>query len=380
MRVAFVTHSLETGGSERQVAALAKGLAEAGHDVAVVVLRPGGVLEAELRESGVRVVSLGTQDWYRPSGLRRITSVLRSLQPDVIHPYQSLPNVVMTFLRPFLGSATLVWGVRDAHVESTRQDPRAKSLSSASAVLSRFADLIIVNSEAGRRFHLRRGYPQHKLVVIENGIDTHKFRPNPVSRARIRQEWNVADDRHLVGLVARLHPVKGHRTFIEAAGIVAQRAPSIEFVCVGPHDGPERSALDHLARARGLQLRLRWSGERADMPAVYTALDVCCLSSTREGFPNVVAESMACGTPCVVTDVGDAAAIVDGAGTVVASPDPCALADGIESLLSRAEREGEELHESVRARIEKHYSVDRLVSRTVKVLEEAASKRRPLGV
>jgi glycosyltransferase involved in cell wall biosynthesis len=376
MRVAFVTHSLETGGSERQVAALAKGLAEAGHDIAIVVLRPGGVLETELRDSGVRFVSLGPQDWYRPSSLRRIASLLRSLQPDVIHPYQSLPNVVMTFLRPFVGSGTLVWGVRDAHVELTRRDPGARALSSVSAVLSRFADLIVVNSEAGRRFHLRRGYPKDKLVVIQNGIDTNQFRPNPVGRARIRQEWNIADDRQLVGLVARLHPVKGHRTFIEAAGILTQRAPSIEFVCVGPDDGPQRSALEELARSCGLQSRLRWSGERADMPAVYAAFDVCCLSSTREAFPNVVAESMACGTPCVVTDVGDAAAIVDGTGTVVASSDPCALANGIESLLSRVEREGAELHKSVRARIERHYSVDQLVRRTVRVLEEATPKRR----
>jgi glycosyltransferase involved in cell wall biosynthesis len=362
MRVAFVTHSLETGGSERQVAALAKGLAGAGHDVAIVVLRSGGALEAELRDSGVCFVSLGSQDWYRPSGLRRITSVLRSFQPDVIHPYQSLPNVVITLLRPFLGRATLVWGVRDADMESTRRIRGGRSMAAASTPLSWLADLIIVNSEAGRRFHLRRGYPKRKLVVIENGIDTEQFRPDAVRRAEVRREWNVADDHRLVGLVARLHPVKGHREFIEAASIVARRAPSTDFVCVGRGDGPERSALEDLARTYGLEKRLRWAGERTDMPA--------------EAFPNVVAEAMACGTPCVVTDVGDAAAIVNGTGTVVPPRDPDAFATGIESLVRRADREREEFEAAVRARIEKHYSVDRLVTRTVSALNEALSRRR----
>jgi glycosyltransferase involved in cell wall biosynthesis len=249
-------------------------------------------------------------------------------------------------------------------------------MAAASTPLSWLADLIIVNSEAGRRFHLRRGYPKRKLVVIENGIDTEQFRPDAVRRAEVRREWNVADDHRLVGLVARLHPVKGHREFIEAASIVARRAPSTDFVCVGRGDGPERSALEDLARTYGLEKRLRWAGERTDMPAVYAALDICCLSSTGEAFPNVVAEAMACGTPCVVTDVGDAAAIVNGTGTVVPPRDPDAFATGIESLVRRADREREEFEAAVRARIEKHYSVDRLVTRTVSALNEALSRRR----
>jgi glycosyltransferase involved in cell wall biosynthesis len=377
MRVAFVTHSLETGGSERQVAALAKGLARAGHDVTILVLRRGGPIEADLRDAAVRCVSLGTVDWYRPAGLRRIVSVLRSLRPDVVHPYQSLPNVVMTLLRPMLGSTTLVWGVRDADWESIRHHRGGGSVSVASTPLSWLADLIIVNSEAGRRFYLGRGYPKKKLVVIQNGIDTERFRPDAVSRAQIRDEWKIADSHALVGLVATLHPFKGHRTFIEAAGIVAQRAPSIDFVCIGPGEKPERSALEDLARSQGLERRLLWAGERADMPAVYSALDVCCLSSTGEAFPNVVAEAMACGAPCVVTDVGDAAAIVDGTGTVVRPRDPGALADGIESLLFRENRGREEFRRAARARIENHYSVRWLVDRTASALQDAVSRRRP---
>jgi glycosyltransferase involved in cell wall biosynthesis len=376
MKVAFVTHSLETGGSERQVAVLAKGLAAAGHDVTIVVLRPGGPLDDELRDSPVRWVTLGTPTWYGPRGLQRIASVLRSVRADVVHPYQSLPNVVVTLLRPFLGDSALVWGVRDADMESVRQRRGGRSVSMASRPLSRLADRIIVNSEAGRRFHIRRGYPESKLVVIQNGIETDRFRPDPVGRVRVRGEWGVADDQLLVGIVARPHPVKDHRTFIEAASIVARRAPTAEFVCVGRADGPERPALQGLVSARGLEDRLRWAGERVDMSSVYAGLDVCCLSSTGEGFPNVVAEAMSCGTPCVVTDVGDAAAIVGNIGVVVPPRDPCALADGIDRLLDRVEREPDSLGMAARARIEDHYSISRLVERTACALCDVVSKRR----
>jgi glycosyltransferase involved in cell wall biosynthesis len=377
MRVAFVTHSLDTGGSERQVAVLAKGLAAAGHDVTVVVLRPGGSLDDELRrDSTVRWVTLGTPTWYGPRGLRRIASALRSVQADVVHPYQSLPNVVVTLLRPFLGDRGLVWGVRDADMESIRQRRGGRTVAALSRPLSRLADLIIVNSEAGRRFHIGRGYPERKLVVIQNGIETDRFRPDPAGRQRVRQEWGVADDQPLIGIVARPHPVKDHRTFIEAASIVARRVPSAMFVCVGRADGPQQSALQALVRTGGLEDRLRWAGERTDMPAVYAALDVCCLSSTGEGFPNVVAEAMACGTACVVTDVGDAAEIVGEIGVVVPPRDPCALAEGMASLLGRVERERDSLGTAARARIEENYSVDRLVGRTAGVLHDVVSQRR----
>jgi glycosyltransferase involved in cell wall biosynthesis len=368
MRVAFVAHSLRPGGSERQLITLATGLAEAGHDVIVIVFRGGGAFESELREADIDCYELDRRvSWYGPHGIRRMVQILRAWQPDVVHSYLSLPNLVVAGLRPVLGRAKLAWGVRAAEVVEGF-DRLSRAALGATVALSRVPDVIIANSEAGYRYHVRRGYPERKMVVIENGIDTDRYAPDPVGRKRLRRELGVRDEERLVGLVARLDPVKDHATFLEAAALVAGEEPDVRFVCVGAAEGSLRAPFDLLARKRGITDRLHWLRDRSDMSAVYSALDIGCLSSISEGFPNVVAEAMACGTPCVVTDVGDAARIVEGTGVVVPPRRPPALAAGIRKLIPQVGM-NDGLGEAVRATILEYYSAPRLVNRTVALFD-----------
>jgi glycosyltransferase involved in cell wall biosynthesis len=374
MRISFVAHSLRPGGTERQLVTLASGLAKEGHDVLVVVFRGTVVFEPELRGAGIRLHQIDRHaHWYRPAGLWNLVGVLRSWNPDVVHSYLVEPNLIVAVLRPLLRHARLVWGVRGADVEEAL-DARSRATLTATIPFSRVPDVIIVNSEAGRRHHSGRGYPERKMVVVPNGIDTDYYRPDPAGRRRVRDELGVPPESPLVGLVARLDPLKDHGTFLDAAAAVCEKEPDVRFVCVGGGPAPVRAQLEAFTSERGIRERVHWLGERSDLPAVYSALDVNCLSSLSEGFPNAVAEAMACGTPCVVTDVGDAARIVDGVGNIVARRSPTDLAEGISKLLARQAAEGEELSNQVRSRVVEEYSVSRLVERTVEVLEEI--KRR----
>jgi len=181
--------------------------------------------------------------------------------------------------------------------------------------------------------------------------------------------WGVGDD-PLVGRVGRLDPMKDHATFLHAAAIVHRQRGDVRFVCVG--GGP--AAYQHRLAALGEQLELThclvWAEAHDDMAGVYGALDLCCSSSLwGEGFPNVVAEAMACGTPCVVTDVGDSAVIVDGTGEIVAPGDPEAMAKAILRMLDRLAREHETLGTEVRERVRTQFGCDRLLEGTVRLLE-----------
>ena len=363
----FLTHSLVTyGGAQRQLVILARGLRERGHDVAVAVFYPGGPLEDELHSAGVEVRVLDKRGRWDVFGFSlRLVRFLRKRDPDILHGYLGVPNVLSVLLKPLLPRVKMVWGLRASDVDFDHYDWLSRLLSRAERRLSRFADIIIVNSYAGREYAVTRGFPKHKMVVISNGIDTERFYPDPEARRRVRAEWGVSGDEKLIGLVGRLDPMKDHPTFLRAAALLTQDE-DVRYVCVGDGKAGYRQELRTLARDLDLDERLIWTGTRADMPSVYTALDIATSSSAYgEGFPNVVGEAMACGLPCVVTDVGDSARIVGETGVVVPPRNPAALAEGLRTALDRLR--GDNSYPA-RARVTRHFSVQSLILDTERAL------------
>ena len=246
--------------------------------------------------------------------------------------------------------------------------------------MARFADRIIANSRAGRDWVVSQGFPADRLNVIPNGIDTLRFRPCAEERARVRAEWNIAPEELLIGLAARIDPIKDHVNFLQAASQAAAHNPRLRFVCVG--ETPNASYAERLraeSRALGLENRLIWSPPRNDMPAVYNALDLLTLTSYGEGFPNVIGEAMASEIPCVVTDAGDSAWVVGETGLVVPCRDPAKLALGFETLLARSDAERKAMGQAARQRIASLFSVESLTVETERTLraELAPSRRLP---
>lgn len=374
MKIVFLVRALDIGGAETQLTALATGLKAAGHTVAVAVFYAGGPLEASLRRAGIAVLALDKHGrWDLIGFARRLIRALRKAQPDVVHGYLVGPNVLSVLAKPFLPGARIVWGVRASNMELQRYDWLARAMFRLSCRLARFADLIITNSVAGRDYHVTCGFPTEKIRVIANGIDIDRFRPDPGARRRQRTAWGVADEDKLIGLVARLDPMKDHATFLRAARMLLDGRTDVRFVCVG--DGPQayRSELQAQAADLGLGGRVVWDAGGADVAAVYNALDVLSSSSAfGEGFSNAIAEAMACGTPCVATDVGDAARIVGDLGVLVSPRDPQALAAGWQTMLGRIVREGAALGQRARGRIEAEFSSARLVRDTEDVLRRVA--------
>jgi glycosyltransferase involved in cell wall biosynthesis len=333
LRIAFLIDRLNYGGAERQLVLLANTLRAAGHSVVVFVFYDGNDLESDLRAAGVRVRSLRKKGRWDIAGfLRRLVQAIAHERPNVLHSYLGVPNIVAAAIKPFFPSMRVVWAVRAADMPADCYGPLPRALETVARLLSRCPDLIIANSSAGRRHVVASGYPAPKVIVVPNGVDTDRFAPSADARLRFRQRWRIPPSDALVGLVARIDPVKGHATFLQAARLLAERK-HVRFACVG--DGPEplKLALRQQAEALGLGDALTWIPAQADVNAVYNGLDVLCSSSVSEGFPNVVAEAMACGVPCVVTDVGDSALVTGPEGCVVPPRDATALADGIRRLL-----------------------------------------------
>jgi glycosyltransferase involved in cell wall biosynthesis len=375
-RVTFLIRSLDIGGAQRQLIELASGLHSAGWRVRVLVFYGGGELEPGLVERGVTVHSLAKSGrWDIVPFSYRLLRALRAERPDVLHGYLGTENLLATAMQPCVRRMRVVWGVRASNMDLNAYDWLSRLLFKVGCRFSRFADLVICNSSAGKAFYAAHGYPADRMVVIPNGIDAEQFKPDQRARSELRREWSVADDQLLVGNIGRLDPMKDHETFVRAAAAAARQRADLRFVCVGAGPEPYRARLVALASELGLDERLTWAGPRTDMPKVYNALDLLVLSSVwGEGFPNVVAEAMATGVPCVVTDVGDASDVVGDTGWVCPPHDPAQLAESLgaatrsrDALVARGGR--------ARERVQTEFSLERLTSTTSAALDEMIDPR-----
>ena len=366
LSIVFLIRSLNYGGAERQLIQLAKGLHRRGHSVLVAVSYDEGPLLAELRAIGISVAVLAKRG--RGDVVRyfwRLASLVRKVRPHVLYSFLVEPSLQAVALKPLVSRTLIVWGVRasSVHREGYGWFPRVTFC--ASRYLARFADLIIANSFAGAAYHRAQGYPARKITVVPNGIDLQRFRPDANARRRVRIAWQVPERSTVIGAVARLDPLKDHWTLLEAAASVLNNQPDVFFVCVG--DGPTayRSALEARAALLRISQRVIWVGTQEEMAAVYNGFDVCCSSSTSEGFSNVLGEAMACGVPCVATDVGDALRIIDACGVIVPPKDPARLAQGILQALRRLSLDWKL---ACRKRIEDQFSMEQMVDRTERLL------------
>ncbi|MEW5855959.1 MAG: glycosyltransferase [Cyanobacteriota bacterium] len=367
IKIAFLIRSLNYGGAERQLITLVKALDKKKFNITVLYFYCGGALEKDLQDSGIQLISLEKRDRWDGAGfLWRLVRHLKRINPNVLHGFMCTSNLLTIFLKLFFPSTKMIWGVRASNVDLSRYDWLLRLIFKLECLFSPFADLIVVNSHAGQAYHLAHGFPADKMVVIPNGIATECFKPDKEARVRVRAEWNIAEDTILIGLVGRLDPMKDHPTFLKAAALLCQERENVRFVCVGSGAESYAQELCRLSDKLGISQKVIWAGARTDMPAVHNALDIATSSSAYgEGFPNIIGEAMACGIPCVVTDVGDSAWIVGDTGVVVGKQNPEALALGWVACL---ERERSVLGLKARSRIVENFSVKQLVKQTEVVL------------
>ncbi|PHJ65963.1 group 1 glycosyl transferase [Nostoc linckia z18] len=365
-KIAFLIRDLNYGGAERQLVTLAKALDKQCFDVTVLCFYTSSSfsLDRDLKDNNIPIIYLEKQGrWHLFSFFWRLVQHLQHIHPDVLHGYGGTPNLLTIFLKLFLPSTRMVWGLRNSYSDSNFYDWLGRLIFWLECILAKFADLIIVNSYAGKTYYVSHGFPPQKMMVISNGIDIELFQHNLEARTKMRWQWEISQDTILIGLVGRLDFRKDHPTFIKAAALLCEDSKNVHFVCVGGGSENYAQELHQLAEKLGIAQKIIWEKARADMPAIYNALDIVVSSSYTEGFPNVIGEAMACGVPCVVTDVGDSALIVDNPDVVVPPKNPEALKIAIKKLIEKLNIDGGDRHK-IRQRIINHFSVAELVLQT----------------
>jgi len=363
MKVFLLIRSLNVGGAERQIVTLANALAQSGHKVDLGVFYAGGMLTKELN-SRVNLIDLKKKSrWDMLPFMARLVKHIRRTAPDVIYTFLGTANVVCALLKPFFRKTPLVWSVLASNMNLSQFGIIHQLHFRLECLLSRIPNTIIANSHAGKKHAAEYGFPEDRIEVIPNGIDTEKFQPGIPPDPNIKR-----DGQRSVGIVARLDPMKDHETFIRAAALVASDLTDVHFYCIGHAPQKQRQPFEQLAEKLGISDKLHWTQARTDMPTVYCSLDVSCLASFGEGTPNVLLEAMACGTPCVSTDVGDAKQLLMNTGEIVPVGNPELMAQAISNMLHRLENEPD-LPQRCRKRIKDSYSLKKHLAETSRALQ-----------
>lgn len=363
MRILHVITSLGTGGAEMM---LLKLLSAANGDwvqAVVSIDNEPSIIAPRIVKLGVEVHKLGVNRTV-PNPLRAlsIVPITRRFRPDLIQGWMYHGNFVASYAaareKPNL---PVLWNIQQSLYDISKERWLTAAVIRMGIRYSRRPAKIIYNSRTAARQHEAFGYCAKKTVVIPTGYDCTVFHPDEQARREVRAELGVADDQLLVGLVARYHPMKDHAGFFQAARLVSQAHPSVRFVLIGRSTDAQSPVAD-LARANQLEDRVFLLGERSDMPRLTAALDIACSASAwGEGFSNTIGEAMACGVPCVVTDVGDSAYAAGDTGIAVPPSNPQALADAISRLVVAGPEHRRCLGQAARRRIETEFSLPAIV-------------------
>lgn len=361
MKIVHVINDLDIGGAETMLCRL---LSVGGSTVrhgAVVSMLPPGVLKPRIDEIGVPVHSLDFgRGLPKPRAFGRFWSTFRGLSGDLMQGWMYHGNLAATLgARIAKGRQPVIWNIRHSLHDISKEKPGTAALIRLGARLSRIPGAIIYNSVTSARQHEALGYATARTRIIPNGLDCEEFKPRPERKARIRQEIGCSATGVVMGMIARNHPMKNTEGLLEALMTLTSGGSDLHLVLVGPgHDGSTEPLATRI-RDLGLHDRITLLGARDDIATLMAALDFLVLPSTwGEGFPNVLAEAMASGLPCVATDVGDSALVVDKHGIIVPAEDKNALLAAIKSLANLSADERDTLGRGARAWIRDEFSIE----------------------
>lgn len=305
----------------------------------------------------------------------RLYRLMRKERPHIVHTHMAKAGTAGR-LAARLARVPIVLHTYHGHVFHSYFGPLKTSLFlNIERLLGRFTDRIIAVGDQQREELVQyRVAPAEKIVSIPLGLEIETMLEAETERGRLRTELGLNGAHRLIGIVARLAPIKAHEVFLEAAVEIDRRVPNVRFVIVG--DGERRSELEGRARQLGLGEKAIFLGWRKDMRAVYADLDVVVLSSLNEGSPVAIIEAMAAARPVVSSDVGGVSEVVRSgqSGLLVPPRDPSALADAVTAVLNDP-AEGERLGKSARAAVYPKYSSSRLVADVERLYLELARQK-----
>lgn len=373
-KIAHIISGLGVGGAETFLSRLIRSMKDAEHFVmSLAPLREENSLQTELMPyvKELKSLNMGRLDLINPLKFFQLQRWTKKIQPHLIQTWMYHGNLLGGWAGYSCG-IPVVWNIRNGPMSA--ENPESLKINSLTNMIIKlgavtsdiFPHKIVYNSLQAMNLHEGWGYEEKKSIFIENGYDLKIFKPCAQLRRQSRQAWGIGDHQKVIGCVARFHPQKDIPTLLEAARLFLNQNQNVRFVLCGTGMDSENQQLQDWIKSKKLEDVIILLGRQKNVQALYNGFDIMTLSSSfGEGFPNVIAEAMACGIPCVATDLGETRAIMGGFGKVVPIARPQALMEAWQEALGTS-WSPDVLHQ----RIEEKYALQGIVNKYDRLYEE----------
>jgi len=365
-----IVSNLGIGGVQKRMVSLLPKLDKKRYSIIVCSFKPGE-LQNRLEQSEIPVRIVSRRFKFDPVCIYKLRSIMKKENIDIVHTHCHKPNTTGRLAAKLAGVPVVI--TNEHNVDSWKSNWQL----TLDRRLATYSDRIIAVSEAVKNFYVENAnIPADKFEVIYNGVDLDFWQNNILSQETIAEKktkLGLSQDDKVIVNIGRLHPQKGHEYLFRAVRKIIPRMKNLKFLIVG--DGSMKDSLELLSERLGIKKYVIFTGKRDDIKDILCFSDISVLSSIREGFSNVILESMACGKPVIATDVGgNNEIIIDGEnGFIVPSRDEDTLADKILALASSeelTERMGLAARETV-----KKFSLKRMVDKTEQLYEKLMDKK-----
>jgi glycosyltransferase involved in cell wall biosynthesis len=364
MKIIYIISGLPTGGAEMMLYKLLSVIDRDIFEPVVISLTDEGSLGNNIKNLNIPVYKMEMKAGFpNPFKVWRFIQLIRKINPELIQGWMYHGNLAALFAKWVLPNRFfLLWNIRHTPDDLKKEKRLTALVIRLGAKFSLHPDRIVYNSNVSEQKHELLGYNNKNKSIIPNGFNCEQFKPFDKAKSKLRHSLGLKKDTLLIGLIARYHIMKDHVTFLRSAGKLNKTYPEIHFVLVGQGVDKNNHLLIKLIEDLKITKNIHLLGKRMDVDEITAGLDIACSSSSwGESFSNAIGEAMACGIPCIVTDVGDSAWIVGETGIVVKPGDRKAFTDAMITLIKMSSEERLGLGKLARNQIIKHFSLNLVV-------------------
>jgi glycosyltransferase involved in cell wall biosynthesis len=369
VNVVHVITSLGGGGAEGVLTRLC--IFDKNNSHTIICLMEGGVHKEALEVNGVKVICLGMpRGKFTFSGLKNLYKQLRDIQPDVVQTWMYHSDLIGGIIARLALVKRVVWNIRHSNLNPSETKTSTIFIAKLCAFLSYFIpSKVICCAQEAESAHIAIGYKPGKITVIGNGYDLSQYKAYEVP-SDIRKQNDIGANKPLLGMVGRYTSEKDHKNLFKAMNHLCVLGEDFYLALAGTGMTSDNEALYKLLTKYSLEGKVILLGQIQDIPSFMNQLDFHILSSSSEGFPNVLAEAMACEVPCVTTDAGSAKLIVNDTGWVVPVNNSEALAGGVMDAFSEMRGHNEKWllrKANARLRVMRQFSLQSMAEQYIKV-------------
>jgi len=357
--VHFIT-GLNTAGAEIMLLKLLSTINLDKYNILVVSLMDKGTIGHKIESLGIKVFTLNLSRMSPITfSLLSLPFVLKRFKPNIFHGWMYHGNILLSFISLLYPNVRVIWGIRHSLYDINKEKTLTKIVIYLSKFFSKKCTNIVFNSSVSMEQHIKYGFYEDNCSVIHNGFDVENFSRNSITKKQsnnLKTQLKIPKNTNIIGFVARFHPMKGHKNFIQAAYQIIKKKEDVCFILVGS-EVTNKKLYDLIPeKIRSFFYLL---GERSDIAELNSIFDISVsYSSWGEGFSNSICESMLMEVPCIATNVGESELILKDCGVVIEPGNDELLVSSVINLLSKPQKEREEIGRLERSKIIDNFSIE----------------------